>query len=571
LIGSFEKKMSGAEPLFLDLCGSFQSLSAETDVFAGTVNQTIDMAGGGGGETALAGIGNYTKEWVGSLKQQQKNMADNLAILENIDVHLATLVRFCFDAERIIRLLKVVVINIGIESNRGRESMEMFAAFVKEVRDLVGRMETVTTALFTDAGRIRSENSLTVKELRQVISRLSRLGDQADEQMRDSAKQIETMLERTIVALNHSRESGKVMAGHIGNMVMALQMHDIIRQRSENVLKKLHQVLENHKPEKRFSMRGKPVPMLDSSTELEKIAREIDGIAVEVDKIQYEAASTYQGIERCLSSLYQDIRSDMGMNGNSSYEKNPFTVLSENLKTLGGLIHPSLALNRTMAQRITEASDKIGILGGYVKIIEEVSLDLHRKSLNAIIKAAHLGEAGRGIEVFAQEVGTASRESNGFAEHVVALISNIGEMIRSLRESREMAESMEDVSERFEEHGDAITRSYKCFKVMSDRASEQFGNIESVIGETRSRFDFLHMFSCDLKTQAEKLRDIFKISQSDHLRVENPEEFGFTEQPACKPIQDAEGAGGFPVAGPDGDETSKDQKDSGLGDNVELF
>lgn len=581
VVRALEETLASVEPRFLDLGQSFQTLFEETRHFTLWVEKTIDMASGKSGESALAGTGDYARDCVDQLKHQQKDMLESLAIFEEVEKGLSDLSRQCADAEKIVLLLKVIVLNIGIESNRARESAEMFQSFVGEVRELSGRVEQVIRSLSGDSEAIRRDHRKTVEEIRLHVSRLTRLADKADQELKESARQIETMMAKTLDSLNANRESGAAMEKHLGDIVMALQMHDIIRQRVDGVVKELYAAGS------RIKTVEIPSGVNDTDLVLFDQAEHLDLIIADVEKTYHEVFMSFKGIEHHLAGLYQGVSSRVAESGNLSSEKNPFFLLAGSLKSLNTLIEESYSLSRVVDDRIAQASEKVQTLSGYVKSVEAVSIDLRRKALNAIVKAAHLGDMGRGIEVFAKEVGTASLASNRFAENVIALIAHIRQMVLDLHHGSRQTER-NALSENLLTGSENILNAYGRFSENAEKVAGQFEKIEAIIGGAESELVFFEEFSEQLGDYSVRLRRMAEemtgraLDYSVRKKLEAPgAEVLVGALAAASPMDAPEHHDGAAVNPPSEepelfDETpvcgsSDENSGQTLGDNVELF
>lgn len=586
LIQALEQALAHVEPRFLDLGGSFQTLYEETRTFSAWVGETIDLASGESADTSLTGTAAYARACVDRLKALQADMLDSLSIFENVEKGLEELESLSAGAEKIVLLLKVIVLNIGIESNRAKESADMFQSFIGEVRELSGHVDQVVRSLHHDSENIRKDHRKTVDEIRHHVSRLTRLADRADQELKDSARQIEAMMAKTLQSLNANRESGQAMERHLGDIVMALQMHDIIRQRVDGVIRELYGA-ETLIREEEPSSGGTA-----GALALLGQAEQLEAIVADVDRTCRSVSMSFKGIEHHLAELYQDVGQRVRGNRDLTSDKSPFSLLASSLKALNTLMEESVALGRVVDRRIAEASDKVQALSGYVKSVESISLDLQRKALNAIIKAAHLGEMGRGIEVFAREVGTASRSSTRFAENVVASISGIREMVAALHRNSDNGAG-DVLSGNLLAGSDNILKAWERFSDNAGKVAAQFEKIESIIGRAESELVFFEEFSGELDDYTAKIRDLAREIAGKALdfmpceRLESPAQndivppaaLGAAALVSAMPRDEAAGEEPeilssheeqpVPETSPESEDDRDD--DNGLGDNVELF
>jgi len=586
LIQALEQALAHVEPRFLDLGASFQTLYEETRTFSAWVGETIDLASGESADTSLTGTAGYARACVDRLKALQADMLESLSIFEHVEKGLEELESLSAGAEKIVFLLKVIVLNIGIESNRAKESAEMFQSFIGEVRELSGHVDQVVRSLHHDSENIRKDHRKTVDEIRHHVSRLTRLADRADQELKDSARQIEAMMAKTLQSLNANRESGQAMERHLGDIVMALQMHDIIRQRVDGVIRELYSAETLIREEEPSS--GTTAGALALLGQ----AEQLEAVVADVDRTCRSVSMSFKGIERHLAELYQDVGERVRGSRDLTSDKSPFSLLASSLKALNTLMEESVVLGQVVDRRIAEASDKVQALSGYVKSVESISLDLHRKALNAIIKAAHLGEMGRGIEVFAREVGTASRSSTRFAENVVASISGIREMVAALHRNSDTGAG-DALSGNLLAGSDNILKAWERFSDNAGKVAAQFEKIESIIGRAESELVFFEEFSGELDDYTSRIRDLARELAGKPLAFSSRDQAALTshhslaalpvpETPAPLSGMDKEDAPDEELETPLHPESppvpesaqepgAEDEKGKGLGDNVELF
>ena len=581
LILDLEQTLADVEPRFLDLGGSFQTLYEETRCFSVWVGETIDLASGGSADTTLTGTAGYARDCVSRLKSLQADMLESLTIFETVEKGLEELEKQSADAEKIVLLLKVIVLNIGIESHRAKEAADMFQSFIGEVRELSGHVDQVIRSLHRDSEMIRKDHRKSVEEIRLHVSRLSRLADRADQELKESARQIEAMMAKTLHSLNANRESGRAMEQRLGDIVMALQMHDIIRQRVDGVIRDLYGT------EEMIREAGPSSGGEAGAVALTGQSEQLEDIVADVDRTCREVSMSFKGTERHLADLYRDVGERVRESRDLTSDKNPFSLLASSLKSLNTLMAESAFLGRVVDRRIAEASDKVQALSGYVKSVESISVDLQRKALNAIIKAAHLGEMGRGIEVFAREVGTASRASTLFAENVVASISGIRQMVETLNRSSEEP-SGDALSGNLLEGSDRILKSWEKFSENAEKVAIQFEKIESIIGRAESELVFFEEFSGELNGYAARMRELAEAMSGKAPAFLPRQRLEFLAAPALSGsavpglAMGREDAAGdeqkitisddikpVPETAPEPDDDRGDCK--GLGDNVELF
>ncbi|MCP4692936.1 MAG: hypothetical protein GY859_33150, partial [Desulfobacterales bacterium] len=141
------------------------------------------------------------------------------------------------------------------------------------------------------------------------------------------------------------------------------------------------------------------------------------------------------------------------------------------------------------------ASETTARLSASAEQVRGISMETHIMALNAIVKAAHLGERGLALEVLAQEVKKLSNQSNAFTVDVNDLLASITGSSLQLKErsftTTDDGSAKKGAGASLDEGVGEITRAYTKFKEDSSEVSQRAESLTDRISRTRSGLEFL--------------------------------------------------------------------------------
>lgn len=421
--------MADVEPAFLNIGQMLQDIHQDAARLTDMVSRTETADGGEKGSMDIAHVGNFARQVSSGLTDCREAIMRRLDILDQGEKNLTALYRACENTEKLSLLLNVIKLNMAVESNRSVSAKTMFEVFVKEVGGLAEKIGRIANQLYKDAKSACMSQQGYRSDIAFHFDELSVLADDAQCAADTAVKEVARIMTQSLTDLEKARSVSRAIANQIREIVVAVQFHDIVRQQLEHVLLGFEDIstIMNDASQDQFegrlhlSLKIQHAQIEAAISEVngahETISRAFDAIDIQVNDLMTCTADSVAG---------HDAESNGG--------KNSFQTVLSCLSQLNRLTGDASTLNDRMEGIAEEASHKSAALLKYVDEVQHVSLELHRKALNAIIKAAHLGEMGRAFEVLAQEVTSTADASAAFADQVSMMVSAVADQADLLKQ-----------------------------------------------------------------------------------------------------------------------------------------
>ncbi|MBA4373153.1 MAG: hypothetical protein C0402_09875 [Thermodesulfovibrio sp.] len=285
------------------------------------------------------------------------------------------------------------------------------------------------------------------------------------------------MVQAGHVCLRMEGRTSQIMP-EIGKVVGALQYHDISRQQMEHVSHALADISERSR-------------QLDGMTDEEKDAFNqwvYNVITIQIhqlNQIVEEAGKAAAGISDHLTTvadLGEAQVDDVGMlieeDGSDGHR---IEHIGAEMESLSGILNQVQAVNRWMIDSMAGLSMNVGKMSVQVANIESISDSINLLALNAIIKVARTGEAGRGLGVLADEI----RKLSDIAKNEIAKGARCITSI--LDDSARMKESISaNLSRQIETTAAISTRTGDSVRKLLDADRDLMGSLSSISALSRT-------------------------------------------------------------------------------------
>ena len=504
------------EPVFLKLGGELQEVYSGASEMTVRTMEAVESISGKTDKAILSRVGNFAQNALEKLRACKEDVISKLGLIQVVAEKLHDLNSACEVIENIARYLRVVGLNIGIECSRSMESSEKFGVVVEEIRSFVEKVIGVAAEIRMDSGAAQITQISSHQQISEGLTHLSDLACDAEASVREGLGKIEELMKSSAFALEEGTAHSREISRQVGEVVVGIQFQDNMKQRVEHITDALHDAAglcakglkeSASKADQEESLGAAHAIILLQSAQLEQVI-------AEVDQVYRNAVEAFAIIGEEVGKLGHGL-AVFGMETaerSGEYETkkgDSFTSLIQGLDHLHQLVDQGWELMKHIEKAITSATETANKLTERTRYVRTISFETQRMAINAVIKATHLGDGGRTLEILAQEVSGLSDRTNEFVEGVEAIIEAIALLARELtastreNEMRAFSENRDVTSVNSGSH--EISIAYDHFRKDSSEALGQATVLEDMISQTSSGLDFLQDLREDL---GEKLKEL---------------------------------------------------------------
>lgn len=559
------KVYESLEPKFTRIGRKLQSIHSEAAQLTKQTLKSARMIGSESDEGLLADIGSLTKESVAELQNCRADVSISMDRVNTVAGYLGDLYAKCSIIEKIAISLKVVVLNIAVESSRSVESTDMFSDFVEDIKKLAEEIMAISEKIRNDCKKEQSGQIFIHKEISGGLKRLSDFADDAEEAVQSAVLEIEHLMDLSVKVLEGVSARSKKISCQVEKIVIAIQFHDITRQQVEHVIESLRDVESLcYSEASGAKLRKNRNDALNCAYSILRLqASQLKETRAEIDAAYRQIMSAFEVIGSEVGRLVADA-SGFGQNeAGADVTDDPFAALKSALLRLNLLLGKGSDLKNRMQETAGRASETSSRLSHYVGQVSGISNGLHLKALNAIVKTAHLDGRGRTLEVLAQEVNRLSDQSSKFVPDVVDLLNTTTTL------ARELASKSSEVAGKTQVDGgsaklsiDAGIQNISCvydrFRRDSSAALERSQTLQADILQARSDLCFLPELTDQLEAHINELEKmVHLLSPWVDKKIAEEKINGFVQR--------------YTIDRERAIHVKKDKSKDDLGDNVELF
>jgi methyl-accepting chemotaxis protein len=529
-----------AESSFLGLSRDLQGLYANACQLNEQIMQTVKWIEGDTEQSVLTEIGGLARASLSESKRYQKEVRANLRNVNAAVEHLGKLTNKCDTVGRIAMFLKAVGLNISVESSRSTASYEMFSVIADDIRQLSDKITEIAEDMRHDSKTARSSQLSAFAKISEGLDGLSQVVEAEERDVEAAIGEIEQIIELSSATLAEAGVHAREISNQVGEIVVGIQLHDSVNQRIDHITRSFEDVknlcadwesthgrvhCETHKFASTYSI---------MNLQTEQLRRVIE----EVRKVHEATLQAFDGIHRevdrlasCLGYLMSDAlgpKQEMG----EVVSRDPFVELRGTIEHVNEHHGKGSHLVRHIKETAMHASDTAVRLASNMQHVRKISLETHLKALNAIVKAAHLGEEGGTLEVLAQEMRRIADQSSEFVVEVeqiiVSIIDSSDGPETDVMIPRKDTESGSLTSSLLDDSIQDFARAYAQFQQNSANSMKLAEALKDEIAQTRGRLRFFSEVADQFARHLGQMEDIAQLLQprADQERKQLQKETG---------------------------------------------
>ncbi len=514
---------------FLDMGRTLQSVYTDTTELIRHIQDTIQEIMGDANDNILNRAGDLAKQAETALTQHQERVASSLIEIKDVADHLGGLNQACDYLGRIAMNLRVVGLNIGVESTRSEEGQEMFTVVSKEILQLSEKVDAIVNRIRQDATAAMTEQMQAFDTISSGLRELNGLTVQASGVTSAAANETERGIAAFLKAFETADIRFREISSRVGEIVMNIQFHDNMRQRVEHITDALdnsgrtiggrspdrggvNSETADHTPEQGDS-RKEALGHACSIAALQ--GSQLADVIMEINRVHRESTAAFEEIGReigeldgIMSTVNADIH-EPGM-GRREMFSDPFSKLATALTGLNELLKQGDELGGQIEESVSRASEIGRRFSVHLNDVNAISFETKIKALNAIVKAGHMSDEGRTLDVLAQEMNRLSDQSNDFVEGVEEKLRRIGEFgdrVQKLGKDgrEENGHHSSEVSNILAGGIDEISRMRDLMNARVGEAMDKVEALRVVVRQTLSNLEFLTVLADDMSGHLEAL------------------------------------------------------------------
>ncbi len=507
LVPSLQATLKTVAPRFLKLGQTLQSINSEANQITQLTLDIVQTSGKESDQILLNNVAELAKQSLTELKKTNTNISQDLKNVEVSIELLDRLHRSLNNLRSISKTLGIVSLNIAIESSRSGNSEKIFSFFVEEINDLSNRVNIIFRDISNDSKESQIKQQLIWTHVIYREKELQAITSTADNIIEGNIEKIKKLFENSRDKFEKSTLYTKEISRHIGEIIESIQFEDITRQQIEHIIEAIQDLKEQYNDELCLDDAHPTHPQI-----LTQIYSFINIQAAQVEQVIYEIREAHKKILNSFSeiSILIDLLVEMttlfsSKNQTRTESGASFEELISDFTNLDIVLDQGHNLSNKIEEAMLKSEEIALQLSSHIEKVEEISLDLHIKAINAIIMSNQLGPEGVALSVLAKNVTYISKESNDFVTEVVEIINSISgltEKLNSRSESDKIKNQLTDVNNEhlLDSVLDEILKVYNKFQEDSSLTFNFSTSLKETLMQAKSDISFLIEMAVQLET-----------------------------------------------------------------------
>jgi methyl-accepting chemotaxis protein len=421
-----------SEPVFINLGNSLQEIFSGAEELTVLTKETASLIDGESNDNILGNIGEFSRDSLRRLNECREDVTNVLPKVEICSTNLKRLHDMCPVIGTIAKKLNIVALHISMESSRSKQCEEMFNFFVHEIRILADKVHQISKRIREDSESANSRQVADFTTISEKKERLSALADSAKGSVEENTHYIEELVKQALRTMHLVEIHSQKISTLVGEIVVAIQFHDISRQQIEHILKNLEDI-RTFFDEDTDSTNGERAKLLAKAHMVMSLqVEQINQVKKEIMNAYEKAKRSFNEIGNEVDALLNsmiDLSQDTDHTGNNT---STFQQLISGLSDLEEITGQGKEMAKIIDHTLKDSAKIAESLSTHLTQMEDISMDLHIKAINALIMSKRLGAEGKTLSVLAEDVTEVSLDSNEFVLDVVEILKAISGLATKL-------------------------------------------------------------------------------------------------------------------------------------------
>ena len=552
------------EDEFLAIGGRLQDFYQRGIGISGLASEMMGEVAGDHVTGAMDGLGGMLDDMGHYVGRAQKEIEGSALTLREILGLLDDVAGPLSGFKKVNKVLRMLGISTKIESARLGQSAAGFDTLASDVGELSVQVNDKAAII------LRRKDELA-RAIEQTLAGVLNSGAQQHDQVIEVLGRTRVSLQ-SLTAIN-TRCSSSVAAvsavsdevyRSIGDVVMSMQAHDIVRQQIEHVEESLFELKQGLATGAAGAEEAAGICELQTA-QLRHAAAELEGAVRTIVESLREIARKQSGLSAETSGM-----AGMADQAGGSF----FTEMEKDISIVSDALLESSKVNQALCVAMGTVAETVGEIATFVGDIEKIGEEIKLIALNAQIKSAYTGEEGAALGVLAEAIQRLSIDAidhtgavSGTLHAIIAVTDRLNEGVGAGASGLEsevhgMVATLSGLLHALRQVNDTLQRSLRR---MDDAVTLLSSDIEQVIGGITVHRKFAQVLEgaigglSGIAAEARRLAPASGAGNLDQLANRYTMQ---SERRIHESLMDAPAAGRQAAVPGQGDE---------LGDNIEFF
>ena len=429
MLADITRGMVAGETYFLTIGAQLSDFQGRARSISATAEQITEQVTNAEGTSTLMEVG----ELLGTLQRYLDNW-DNQWHNSSLQLHraeglLPQITTPLDEFRKIHKKLRMIGISTKIESARLGASAAGFETLANDV-------EMLSVQVIDKSAQITCLVAKLVRLLRETLTCFNAIELQQKSRARMVIEALSVSLGE-LTAINERCHDAigiisRVSAGissKLGQVVMSLQFHDIVRQQIEHIVVAFNSVMVTKSGPQGESNQDN-YEDFSAVTELQaaQLQHSADELSAALNSIDFSLG----GIVMDVTAMVRDVRTIAGVAGGADSSR--FAQMAGNLTVVNESLQECSEGNRQLLTAVEDVEETVQTVAEHIEVIEKVGSEIELIALNSQIKAARTGSDGAALAVLAEAIQRLSLETLSQTTAVTTTLKGITDEIEGMNQ-----------------------------------------------------------------------------------------------------------------------------------------